>query len=387
MTVQNDSTVLDQRVQVQSTTVPLSRPGMASQSLTELGTPSSTSFLYVANVLPPMSNGAALPATHIVTHGRFAYVSYAGVGQARVGAVDVFDCRNPARPKLVSSALFSDTKVYSLALDSRGTTLYLGTSSSDPSFPSPAVVEAVALKSGKLTDRTIRASVSSWAVTGLSVQGRTLWVTSGTGPGMAQGGVTLLNASTLAGAQVDGFDDARGVATSSALTLVAQGQPGTLRVYNTNGTLRETVAAGGLDVPDSKATVSLSYNWGFMSLGRGGVAVFRTSKPAAVVTTLPAAPVPPGADPADVVTNAVAPLDVNHRNALVFTADGGGGIRVWYSDYPSVSQSRTPAFVYLGAILPSTSLPGSSNMVGATYNTLLAANGLGGLRLFRFSVQ
>jgi hypothetical protein len=220
----------------------------------------------------------------------------------------------------------------------------------------------------------------------VQVINKKVWATSGSGAGLDQGGVTVLDAYTLEAKQIDAFDDARGVGGSSSQILVAQGQPGRLRLYNTDGSFRSNVDAGGLSTPDAKSTVSVSSDWGFMSLGTAGAAVFRTSSPA-VVAKLPAAPVPTGVDPADVVTNAVVPIAISRNSALVYTADGGAGIRVWYSNYPRTSQSKTPKFTYLGTLLPSQSLPGSTNMIGATSKTLLAANGLGGLRLFYFSFK
>jgi hypothetical protein len=385
MAVVSDQAQLDQRVQRQSTVVPLSNHGMSTSALHAAGGPSQSTFLHVASVLPPSVDGQSLPATHIVTYGNLAYVSYASVTQVRLGAVDVFDCKDPSKPQLISSASFTGTKVFSLALDASGSTLYLGTSTSDTGFANPAVVEAIPLDHGKLTGKSIRQSVNSWAVTGVYAQGGALWVTSGNGGGLPEGGVTLLDASTLKVKMSDPFSDARGVAGSGSQLIAARGQPGSLRVYGSDGGLRTSVSAGGLDTPDAKSTVALSGNWGFMSLGSTGAAAFRVNgNQSSVVAKFPAASVPAGVDPGDVVTNAVAPISLDWYGGVVFTADGGAGIRVWYSNYPSTSTSSTPYFLYLGSLQPSLNLPGSSNMVGTTPATLLAANGLGGLRLFYF---
>lgn len=356
-------------------------------------------FVPAASVRLPEVNGQRIPATHVLYRNNRAYVSYASVGGNVLGAVDVFDVTNAASPVLLSSASFTTTKVYSMGLSQDGRTLFLGTATNDTGFATPAVVEALALDTqGRLTANSMRVSVPSYAVTGVAARGTEVYATSGTGGALPTGGLTVLDAKTMTIKRSVTLDDARGVVASSSQTLVVTGggAGGAMHIYEPNGSKRSTVNTGGLQV-EGKATVAMSNNWGFVSLGAQGARMIRVSGKIESLLNIDPPSATGLADPADAVTNAIAIADlrpvlsdwtvVPSLIGFVFTADGGAGVRVWVSDYPITPQTGRPELYRIGSLGQNGGLAGSVNMIGASDKSLLVANGMGGLRLFAYGLR
>ncbi|MGE0354351.1 MAG: hypothetical protein AB7Q69_14130 [Gemmatimonadales bacterium] len=395
LTVSTDSAALAARITPQAgTPISFSRPLAGLPGILAGAPPVSASFAYQAAASAPTVNGQALPATHIIVSHRLAYVSYGSVGEAQTGAVDVFDLEDPTNPRLVSSAQFTGTKVSTLALDWGARKLYLGTGTADTGFASPAVLEVMDLTGkGLLTSSSVRVDLPSYLVTGVFLRKRDVYVTSGTGGSLPEGGLTVLDSRRLSVKRSESFADARGVGGNGNQIVVAQGSPGQMRIYETSGSPRAILPVGGLTSPGAKSTVEVRANWGFMSLGDGGAAIarvrgvpksctFSCGSPIEVVTRIGPAAVPSGASPEDVVTNAIA-VD----GPLLFLAEGAAGVRVIWSDYERTAQTGTPNAVELGVIGGSDNLPGSNNMVGADDQSLFLANGMGGLRIFSYQTN
>ena len=216
--------------------------------------PTSVRFSLLANVAPPVVDGQVLQATHVYLHGKFAYVSYMTAGEASLGAVDVFDIRKPGSPELVSEAILSGTDVAAIAVD--GGDAYLATGSDDTTFAERAVFEQVSLRHSLLTTGSTRVGLPSYFGTGVDTDGKTIFVTSGTG-GPNLGGLTMLDARTMAPVGTDAFADARSVTVGKKVVAVVQGSPARLRLYDlkTRAFLGSVDLPGGT-IPDSKSAWS-----------------------------------------------------------------------------------------------------------------------------------
>ena len=326
-------------------------------------------FTLVAEVRPPAIDGDSLEATHVSMVGSRAYVSYGKAGSKNIGAIDVFDVSRPAEPVLKASARFSDADIFTLTAG--GNALYCGENSSDPAFASSAVVERVRLDGGRLSQSTIRSSLTSYATTGVDVHGDRLFVTTGD-----DGGMSVLDERTLDVIASDPFTDARDVDRGGSWLVAVQGQPGRLRVYDSQTlNLVDVVDLGGLSIPESKATVLIDAGYAFVSLGDGGTGIvdLRTSSGAGatLVGTVPR-PLLPGVVPEAAVTNAVTVLGNN-----LIHANGGAG--VWVTDTKHLQQ--TPIFTPLGRIAFEDGV--SANFVAAKGQMLFVAAGRGGLKIVR----
>lgn len=368
----------------------------------------------VAQVAPPVWAAQALPATHILLAGNRAFVSYASPGSLHLGAVDVFDVSNASAPRLISTGIWPTAKILSVAISPDGTSLYLATATVDAGV-GPAVVEAIGLNgAGQLTAARRRTTVPSFAATGVFAIGSRLFATSGNGTvGGSGGGLTVLDAGTMTRLSTDPFADARAVTGNGNQVIVVAGTPGRVRSYTTAGTFNYELPIGGLSTTDAKAGVGISANWGFVSRGSEGAALVRlrgvpvscvrAGDPGCGTPTAVWHPFTPPVAPAgelarDAVTNAVVPIGLSGNSGsngcntgVVFTADGNAGIRLWESNFPTAAQTSTPTVALMGTIPASaTALPGSSNMVGANADgcegSIFIANGLGGLRVYRYRI-
>ncbi|HEX4936646.1 MAG TPA: hypothetical protein VFV33_25870, partial [Gemmatimonadaceae bacterium] len=166
-------------------------------------------FQLTAEVAPPLVSGQALQATHIVQKGNEVYVAYAMIGEPTLGAVDVFTLERNV-PRLLSRATFTTTEYY--AVEIHGSDLFLVGSTSDSGFTDRAVLDVVDVSRKVLPSplAAIRLQLPSYAGTGVSADGKYVWVTSGSG-GPNVGGLSIYDKKKLALVDRIAFLDARGV--------------------------------------------------------------------------------------------------------------------------------------------------------------------------------
>jgi hypothetical protein len=380
--VQNDEAALRRRVRVvaEPLTIDPVGPALSVQSSADAVPaapcpPPGFSLVLVAQVEPPELDGVRLQASHVVIHGSKAYVAYNVQGPVRKGGVDVFDVDHPESVELISSALFTDTDVS--AADEHGSSaLYLATATDDAAFATPAVLEVVDLQGGKLTRSSRRVDLPSYAGTGVRVQGDAVYVTSGTG-GDPVGGLSLFDRTTLERTAFDAFEDARAVDVHGGLVVAMRGTPGELRVYDGSDMgFEKSIASGGADVPESKATVFIARHYAFYAAGDAGLRVVDLDTDATLVTL----PVPDveGVAPEDEVTNGASA-----SGDLVFIANGGAGLYVARSSLDLDDENGGGDFTL--ALVGHVRFPGdeSANYVASRGNLLFVANGLGGLSIVR----
>jgi hypothetical protein len=333
-------------------------------------------FRLRAAVAAPVVDGQSLAATHVVFSDDHAYVAYATASDTTVGAIDVFDIDDPSRPRLVSSARFTDAKILTLAVD-RDKRLFVGTASGDPAFAeTPAVVEEIHLDGGRLTTRTRRVAVGSWVVTGLHLHGDHLWVTSGHSadrPGV----LTVLDEDDLRVVSAEVVGDARAVSRNGNVMTVLIGGPGRVRLYDASSRrFISEFAVGGLSRPGHKATIANVANWGFVSTGEAGVALTRIRQNGSTTGVRLfnwGRPELAGLPAEWSNTNAVAA-----SGDYVYAANGGAGVWVATGNWSRTAQNLVPTVTPLGRLALDDV---SSNMVGVENGSLFVAAGRGGLRI------
>jgi hypothetical protein len=351
----------------------------AANGMLSLTADAPIKFELTADVGVPQVGKEPLAATHVAVSGTFAYVAYATPGESYGGAVDVFDVSVPESPVLVSSAQFEDTDVHALAVS--GSTLWLATATASPAFAEPAVLEAITLKGGQLTDESRRVGLPSFAALGVVAQGTNVWVVSGNG-GPNTGGVSVFDQVSLKPVWFDRVDDARAVGLNGSVVTVVQGTPGRVRLYTTGTTptFLRSFPVGGLSQRDGKAHIANSGNWGVVATGEGGPVFTRIRQNGVTTgTTLftVSKPALPDLDGAYTVTNGVA-----MSGDVLYSANGGAGVWVATGNWSRTAQNLVPTVTSVGRL----ALDGvSSNLVATANGTLLVATGQG-LKLLRFTL-
>ncbi len=372
LTVVNDPVVLEARMRRMNQPLRFVTPtGTSAAAFRSDPTLPTVTLTLRAEVLPPIVDGMLVQATHIGAFDSFAVVVYNVQGDARMGAVDLFNLKDPTNPKLVSQALWRGTDVAAVTLAQDRA--YFATATDDPAFPEPAVLEELTVVDDKFTTVSRRVGVPSFAATGVDVRNDLVFVSSGTG-GPNLGGLSILDRLSLQRRSFDPFDDARAVQANDEFIAVSQGTPARLRLYDrATGSLLVTLPLPGASLAESKSTVEVRGPWAFVAAGDGGVHLVQMRR-REIVRTLPP-PVVPGLDPTLAVSNSVSVFD-----DFVFVANGGAGMTVAYSDYKTTPDDGTPIFVSLGRI----ELNGSVNYLFCG-PMVFVATGAGGLQIVELS--
>ncbi|NIM49167.1 MAG: hypothetical protein GTN62_04475 [Gemmatimonadales bacterium] len=371
ITITNDQTELDVRVRYLDAEVPIvpvagavpARASAASQLR-------AFSLRLKAEVLPPAIDGQVLQATAIAMRGDRATVSYNVRGDQYLGGIDVFNISEKSRPKLRSEALFNDTDINSVAIDEGN--VYMATATGDPSYPYPAVLEVMQLRSEKLVlEGNQSVPLTSFAATSVVIPAKTVYATSG-----SAGALTAIDQGTLTPTSSIDLHDARWVDVAGGKVVVVQGTPGQISVYDEQ-TLQLLGQYGftGADIPESKSTVAVVGGKAFIAAGTGGVQILSVNT-GAVVGSIPLPdPAALGLDPSVVVTNAVA-VDGD----LVFISNGEAGVYVAQGSqsFDETGSEEQQQITLLGK-LQFDDLQ-SVNHVAIKNNYLIIASGLGGLK-------
>jgi hypothetical protein len=364
--INNDEAALSQRIRdIGQVALDIRGEGWVGQPA--LSTRNAFELVLRAVVEPPVLDGIRLQATHVDFHQPKVYVSYNVQGPIRKGGVEVFWCPSADELRLWSQALFTDTDVS--ALDHYGEALYLATATSSPGFSSAAVLEEIELDGHKLTDRTRRVDLPSYAATGVRVVGDNVYVTSGD----VGGGLSVLDAASLALTHFDAFDDARAVHSWNGLTVAMRGGPAEIRLYDDPFALLASHVVGGANIPESKSTVHMVRDLVFVAAGDEGLKVV-SRRDGSIVQHIPVPDVQ-GVDPSVAVTNGVSV-----RKGLVFVANGGAGLFVYEAKVNLEEQTTTnPELQLVGQVQFPEGV--STNFVWSSGDLLFVANGLGGLRV------
>jgi hypothetical protein len=317
---------------------------------------------------------ARLQAGSVSMHGSHAVVSYDVAGAPHLGAILVFQ-KFTHDPVLRSGALFRDEDVH--AVDVFGDKVYAAGAAEPGSFTDLATLERLSLNGSRLTlDGYGRLGLPGFAANSVIRDGQVVYATSGTG-----GGLTAVADATFTPLLTVPLDDARWVDVEKKTVAVAEGGAlgGTLSLLD--GALPalpldKALPFDGADQPESKTTVQVVGGKAYIAAGRAGVLVVSL----ATGDVLARVPVPDdsGADPADVVANAVA-VDGH----LMFISFGGAGVYVAETAKPcSDPDDGQPLDLTVLGRLRFGDFQ-STNHVAVLDGHLFVASGLGGLKIVR----
>ena len=305
-----------------------------------------------ATVRAPMISGQRLQATDIQWYGNLVVAAYNFRGTVDMGAMQLVDATNPAKPQILVEAIYPHTDLNRVALQGSrvvvaGADQQLG-----------ATLEHFTIKNGKLVYDDFT-QLPSYATTYVEIDGggRAL-VTYGDDGGAARYDLTTSPLSALGTATIP---DARWIGADGDDLLVVAGSP--TRIERHTGGLGGAVASqpisgGSIGAPTwALAKEGVLY----VAADNGGVLLFDAQ------TLAPLSSVPLAGD-----TNGLA-LTSDRR--ILFVAGGEAGlvaVDVGNRDNPEVLQSID---------VPD---GGSANAVAIHGKSLALADGLGGVKLLTF---
>lgn len=382
ITITNNTGVLASRVTYHDDTVALDTVGigypsapapLASASIGRSSTASQAGWVLKlkAEIAPPVVGGQMLQATSVSIVGNLAVVSYGMVGSTYLGAVDVIDVSNKNQPVLLSEAVFQNTDVF--AVTASGQNVYVAEATSDTAFASPAVFEIMQLQGNQLVlSGNQRRALSSFVVTSVAASATRAYATTGDA-----GGLFGLNPATLAVTDSIPLHDARWVTVVSGKVVVIQGTPGKLTVYDeSNMGLVGSWSFGGANMAESKSQADFAGGKAFIAAGDSGVRVHSISTGLKVGSVPRPNPDSLGLSPSVVVTNAVA-VDQD----LMFISNGEAGVYLAQGSQAfSTTGSEVQQTITVRGKLRFGNLQ-SVNHVALSGGTLIAAAGLGGLKI------
>jgi hypothetical protein len=341
-------------------------------------------FQLAANVGAPTLQGETLQATHIVQKGNEVYVTYATVGEATYGAVDVFNVSR-AVPQLLSRALTPTTEYYAVDLD--GSDLFLVGATADSGFAERAVLDVVDLSKKALPSpfAAIRIPLPSYAGTGVSVDGKYAWVTSGSG-GPNTGGLSIFDKKKLTLLSRSAFLDARGVFSDGKYAVVMSGTPGAALIFNASSrtSAGAVLPIGGATIPESKGMAWVDDEWSFLAAGDGGTKLVALSSSGGALRGN-GIPIPAVAGvPASLSTTNAVFVDDEKKGGvnLVFVANGEAGVHAYTSNHRDRKFTETPTITSQGRLGFGTTI--SANYIAGGNGKLVIAAGLGGLKILSY---
>jgi hypothetical protein len=319
-------------------------------------------------------DAAQVQASSVSMHGSHAVVSYDVAGAPHLGALLVFQ-KFTHDPVLRSQALFRDEDAH--AVDVFGDKVYVAGAAEPGSFSDLATLERLSLNGSRLTlDAYKRTGLPGFAANAVIRDSQVVYATSGT-----DGGLTAVDDATFTPLLTVPLDDARWVDVEKKTVAVARGGTpgGTLTVLD--GALpalplKASLPFAGADVPEAKTTVQVVGGKAYIAAGTAGVQVLSLAT-GNVLAQVPV-PVNTGADPADVVANAVA-VEGN----LIFISFGGAGVYVAETERPCTEpdDGQPLNLTVLGRLRFGDFQ--STNHVALLDGHLFVASGLGGLKIVR----
>ncbi|MGE0158949.1 MAG: hypothetical protein AB7T31_06010 [Gemmatimonadales bacterium] len=389
--ITNDEGSLAGRTDYMTTPVPIDAPtGVPAMVSGPAGAPPALApkdidLTLIAEFESPIVSGHRVQATSIwQTSDQKIIVSYNMQGPLALGGLDYFTKLLNKNPVLRSSVVFTDADVNSVFLNGRFA--YAATSSSDPSFAFPAVLERIRVKSDRfqVDPDNRRIALSSFAATASESTDHEVYAVSGDG-----GHVFAFDEDDMTLRGQYALDDARWVAwdKDDDRVVVLQGTPGRLSIFRENSfpggsmELLNTVSVPGVDVPESKATVEIVGDKAFVAAGPSGVQIVCLDN-GQVVGSIPRPdPASLGLSSSVVVTNAVTV-----QKDLIFISNGEAGVYAAAASVDLEKSSCTQSFtVSVLGRLRFADLQ-SVNHVSYRDDHLFIAAGLGGVKVVEVDV-
>lgn len=362
--ISTDAEELSERLRIVQEPVPIQPIG---QGLTLPGsTTSSVSLTLLADLSPPVVGGQILVATSLTVTSSYALVSYARLGPAYGGAVDVVDLSDPSAPVLASQVVFPNADINAAFIS--GDNLYLAQAGEDLGFNETAAIQNLGFSGGLVnTSTNIRVPLAGNIATSVIVDTSTVYATSA-----ANGAVYALDRGTMSVTASVAVADARWVDTDGARVAVHGGD--TLHVYDA-GTLGNpaSYAMTSSAAAEAKARLFLAGGKAYLTASQNGVHVMSAATGAHLQTLPP--PSVPGAFGPDIQANAIG-----YSGSFVFMAYGGAGTQV--ADTTNALDSGTSEvnepLAYFGQL--GLGDFASANDLALVGTTLAVASGLGGAK-------
>lgn len=358
----SDVNTLNQRISFSNSGV-LDLVGNTGGKMSSAATASDFPLTLVAEVNAPSYNGFRLKATHVDLNGVYAYVSYNTDGDRYLGAIDVINISNPNNPQLVVQAIFPNSDISAISYK-EGYLYIAGATSIDsaPNLTSPAFVAKMPLQNGLLTNNYTASSVLGNVATDVFVGSSKYYSVSGN-----NGELTRYNKADNAFEAAIPVADLRAIGSSNNKIVVLSGTQG-VKVYDANSFALQSSFTTSQDVADAKRTIDFSDSRILVSEGPNGLGVYNFANGSKVQTI--AVPSVAGANPQDLVTNAVS---VNNNKA--FVANGAAGLYIY---------NTTGSLTLLGSLpLNGTVSNASANYVKSSGDYIFVANGNGGLKILK----
>lgn len=362
ITIVNDETKLGDRYIEKNDSIPVDPTGLPKSA-----TVTAISLKLKAEVKPPTVGGQSVQATCVYIKGSDAYVTYNMRGEQFMGGIDVMQLKGGGNATLRSSATFTDTDVN--AVDWSDNRVFLAEGTGDVTFSSPASVEYISVKGGKLDLASKkRADLGSFAATSVKYSGSQLYVTTGN-----TGGLYILDPETLSVKNLIPLADARWVDLTGTQAVVVQGTPGRISIVQDGG-VSSSYTFDGATIAESKSTVRVLGGKAIIAAGDGGVKIMNLAT-GKIVGGLPRLTVA-GLDPSLTVTNAVDAWD-----EYLFISNGEAGVYVAKTSESlnNFTGDKDLKVTLLGKLQFATQQ--SVNHIAYDGKYLIVAAGLGGVKI------
>ena len=303
-------------------------------------------FTLIAEVDAPVVDGQTVQATHVEIVQNWAFVSYNMRGSQQLGAIDIIDIANPAQPVIVSSILFDDKDVNTVGW--RNGHIVIAGQDIEGAYYGFYSIDNESLEIYRL---------QSYSAMSMVVKNNNIYVVSGD-----TGGLTMIDPD--GNEEFMPFTDARSVAVNDDYVFML--------------TSEYIAVLDGDNIPidpnhiqyASKAELSLSSEYLFAALNRGGVHIYDLDD-LSLFQMIDRPLTPEGMEDEDFVTNSVS-----YNEPLLFVGNGGAGILV---SGKSDLFKTDPHFVNYGYF--DFDGPLSTNFVKSQGNYVFVATGLGGLKI------
>ncbi|MDM8161842.1 hypothetical protein QUH73_18645 [Labilibaculum sp. K2S] len=319
-------------------------------------------LVLVAEVDALTYNGTIMRSTHVCLNGDYAYVSYNYEGDTYLGAVDMIDISDPYTPKLLASAVFTDTDISSIAY-SNGV-LYLAGAREfiDGEDSNPAVLLKMTLNDGKLTDDIDLIDMPGYVGTDVAIGDNYVYGVSGDNGIL---GAYSYSDNTMAASVT--ISDLQSVGVNNGQVVILQN--GAIQVFNASNLSQDLKFVTSSDVPDSKRTIDFYGSSVFAAEGASGTGIYSLLT-GEKLNTIPVA----DATGLDLVANEIVTNAVSVNDQHIFVANGGVGVSVLKINSESITDLTD---------FGSLDLDGSSNFVKSEDDLVFVADGFGGLKILK----
>ncbi|MWB94185.1 PQQ-binding-like beta-propeller repeat protein [Flavobacterium sp. GA093] len=352
--ISNDVTTLNKRLDYTNSGV-ISIVNSSSTRKMASATANDFPLVQIAEVNPPTdSNGRTLQANHVAVNGNFAYVAYTMKGNVYSGAIDVIDVSDPYKPKLITSALITDTDITSLTY-SNGKLIIAGATSMDknPTLTSPSIVINMQLSSGVLTENYTVNQLEGQVTTDVAANSTSYFAVTGDA-----GSLFKIDANSKQVIGKTTLEDLRSLAINGDKIVTLSGTKG-INIYNSTTLNLQKSFTTSTDVSGAKRTIDFDGQKLLVAEGYNGLGAYDINSG----SKLQAIPLVNAGG--DNVTNAVS---VNE--GYVFVANGAAGLNV----YETGTQLN---------LLGTVAIEGSSNYVKSSGDFIYVASGKGGLKIIK----